>query len=350
MSSFDRREDEHAEREQTYDVPDECAVTIETSSGDVKVTGWDRRQLSLRSEKTPVVEQHGNKVQIRPLRGRLGDIALRVPRSCDITLRMAGGDVALGDLSGRVSLQSVSGDVHVADLQGELEVHTVSGDISCRSCRLSRVSVDSASGDVTIESPLESGGSYHIRKASGDLLLLLPEDQKGTLRTRSLSGDVECQLPHEMRWRDRHEREVLINGGGVEFQVESASGDIHIEAASSVPEPHRAPHAQAGVPPTPPKHIEAGSSVPEPHPAPHAQAGVPPTPPKAPEPPMPPAEPVAPAFAESTATPFGLDEPGPAPEDEEDSMEAKRMAILKAIEEKRLSVGEGLKALEDLGE
>ena len=323
MSSFDRREDEQSEREQIYDVTDECAVTIETSSGDVKVTGWDRRQLSLRSEKTPVVEQHGNKVQIRPLRGRLGDIALRVPRTCDITLRMAGGDVELGDLSGRVSLQSVSGDVHVADLQGELEVHTVSGDISCRSCRLSRVSVDSASGDVTIESPLESGGSYHIRKASGDLVLLLPEDQQGTLRTRSVSGDVECQLPHEMRWRDRHEREVLINGGGVEFQVESVSGDIHIRAASSVPEPHPVPHAQAGVPPTPPK---------------------------APESPAPPAEPVGPAFAESTATPFGLDEPGPALEDEEDSMEAKRMAILKAIEEKRLSVGEGLKALEDLGE
>jgi DUF4097 and DUF4098 domain-containing protein YvlB len=323
MSSFDRREDEQSEPEQIYDVTDECAVTIETSSGDVKVTGWDRRQISLRSEKTAVVEQHGNKVQIRPLRGRLGDIALRVPRSCDITLRMAGGDVELGDLSGRVSLQSMSGDVKVADLQGELEVHTVSGDISCRSCRLSRVSVDSASGDVTIESPLESGGSYHIRKASGDLLLLLPEDQQGTLRTRSVSGDVECQLPHEMRWRDRHEREVLINGGGVEFQVESVSGDIHIEAASSVPEPHPVPHAQAGVPPTPPK---------------------------APEPPAPPSEPVGAAFAGSTATPFGLDEPGPAPEDEEDSMEAKRMAILKAIEEKRLSVGEGLKALEDLGE
>ena len=323
MSSFDRREDEQSEPEQIHDVTDECAVTIETSSGDVKVTGWDRRQISLRSEKTAVVEQHGNKVQIRPLRGRLGDIALRVPRSCDITLRMAGGDVELGDLSGRVSLQSMSGDVDVADLQGELEVHTVSGDISCRSCRLSRVSVDSASGDVTIESPLESGGSYHIRKASGDLLLLLPEDQQGTLRTRSVSGDVECQLPHEMRWRDRHEREVLINGGGVEFQVESVSGDIHIEAASSVPEPHPVPHAQAGAPPTPPK---------------------------APEPPAPPAEPVGAAFAESTATPFGLDEPGPAPEDGEDSMEAKRMAILKAIEEKRLSVGEGLKALEDLGE
>ena len=323
MSSFDRREDEQSEREQLYDVTDECAVTIETSSGDVKVTGWDRRQISLRSEKTAVVEQHGNKVQIRPLRGRLGDIALRVPRSCDITLRMAGGDVELGDLSGRVSLQSMSGDVNVADLQGELEVHTVSGDISCRSCRLSRVSVDSASGDVTIESPLESGGSYHIRKASGDLVLLLPEDQQGTLRTRSVSGDVECQLPHEMRWRDRHEREVLINGGGVEFQVESVSGDIHIEAASSVPEPHPVPHAQAGAPPTPPK---------------------------APEPPAPSAEPVGAAFAGSTATPFGLDEPGPAPEDEEDSMEAKRMAILKAIEEKRLSVGKGLKALEDLGE
>ena len=323
MSSFDRREDEQSEPEQIHDVTDECAVTIETSSGDVKVTGWDRRQLSLRSEKTAVVEQHGNKVQIRPLRGRLGDIALRVPRSCDITLRMAGGDVELGDLSGRVSLQSMSGDVNVADLQGELEVHTVSGDISCRSCRLSRVSVDSASGDVTIESPLESGGSYHIRKASGDLLLLLPEDQQGTLRTRSVSGDVECQLPHEMRWRDRHEREVLINGGGVEFQVESVSGDIHIEAASSVPEPHPVAHAQAGVPPTPPK---------------------------APEPPAPSAEPVGAAFAGSTATPFGLDEPGPAPEDEEDSMEAKRMAILKAIEEKRLSVGKGLKALEDLGE
>ena len=115
----------------------------------------------------------------------------------------------------------------------------------------------------------------------------------------------------------------MINGGGVEFQVESVSGDIHIEAASSVPEPQPVPHAQAGVLPTPPK---------------------------APEPPAPPAEPVGAAFAESTATPFGLDEPGPAPEDDEDTMEAKRMAILKAIEEKRMGVSEGLKALEDLGE
>ncbi len=342
MSSF-RTEDEHPEREQLYDVTDECAVTLHATSGDLAVMGWDQLQLGVTSEKPAAVAQEGNRVVIQAPRGSLGDVRLRVPRHCDLTVQVSSGDMVLKDFSGKVSLQTISGDLHITNLQGELEVRTASGDLVCRSCRLSKLSVDSASGDMTVESPLEEGGSYHIRKASGDLRLLLPEDQRCTLRQQSISGDITCKLPHEKRWIERHTCEILVNGGGVPFTVGSASGDVWIGPAGSIPEP-QAGHRPAGQPrpmvpepPVPPMPRPTPMPMPQPMPMP-------------PVPPVPPVEPVP-------AGPFGLDEPLPAPvedeaqdPDEEATVDAQRMAILKAIQEGRMSVNEGLKALEELGE
>ena len=55
-------------REQTFEVDEECAIVVETSSGDVKVRGWDRQQVTVRSRGgQATVVRDGPRLRVRPV-------------------------------------------------------------------------------------------------------------------------------------------------------------------------------------------------------------------------------------------------------------------------------------------
>ncbi len=291
------------EREQTFQVGEECTVVVETASGDLEVSGWNKHQVEVCSRGGEVtVDQDGPRLKIRT--APANDLTLRVPHFSDVKARLASGDVRLADISGRASIETMSGDVVATNHRGDLLIHTVSGNVSLRSCAVTGLDLRTVSGRCMVESGLDKEGTYRLRSVSGDLRLLIPEDQQCTVRMRSLSGRLRCRLPHSTPRRLRRETEALINGGGVEFWVKTTSGNAVVRAAKHLAEPE--------VQPAPaPEGATPGDFSPE-------------------------------------TEPFGLDK-GKADETAaSSSTAARRMEILRAIEEGELSVSEGLDKLEQL--
>jgi hypothetical protein len=173
-------------------------------------------------------------------------------------LHQVSGDAEIRDLEGDISVQTMSGDVEARNLKGSLAAKAVSGDIEVKSSDLRAITVEAVSGDTLIESALYAEGDYHARSISGNLILRVPEDQRCTILCRTLSGDVKTKLPHVTKRQGWGKVEVAVNGGGVEFDVTSTSGDVKVEAADEVLEAtdeseelnevhehaaHHAPHA-----------------------------------------------------------------------------------------------------------
>jgi hypothetical protein len=296
---------------QSYAVGAECEVTVEATSGDIAVSGWEQAEVVVQSsDGAPAVRQEGAMIHV--VAPHSDDVVLRVPQRCELMLRTVSGDMNVQDVEGRLSAQTMSGDLEGRNVQGDLRVHTVSGDVTVRSARLTAASVDTVSGDVELETQLDAEGAYHVRSVSGDLDLLLPENQPCTVRSHSLSGDFTCRLPHEIKHQGWGKTEAQINGGGVLVDIHTTSGGTKVRAAGEF------------------RRVEAPSratAVPQTPPATHATRPL--TEPPAPE-------------------PFGIAEKPPAPAEEPVPTAAQRMLVLKAIEEGKISVNEGLAKLRAL--
>lgn len=294
--------------ERTYDVEEECTVVIKTTSGDVEVSGWDEPQVKVRSSDGAAVRQDGSRLIIKPRMPGATDLSVCVPRECDLVLRLKSGAARLEGVAGDISLRTVSGDVTGEGLGGDVRVRTVSGGVLLRDSRLTDLTIRTVSGDSVIESQLDEGGSYRMYSVSGNLRLMIPEDQGCTIHSRSLSGEFECSLPHEVRRASGGALEAPVNGGGVEFRVRTTSGNVAVEPAGGLSEPGSEPIPRQPVATVPLEWQEP----------------------------------------ETEREPFGLDEATGDQEGEGSSLAAQRMEILRAIEEGRMSVGEGLTKLRSL--
>jgi DUF4097 and DUF4098 domain-containing protein YvlB len=185
----------------------------------------------------------------RWLSGR--DYYIKVPHSCNLTLRTSSGDLSVRDVTGTLLLQSTSGDIGLEQLggnllvssasgdiemngvEGKLGTRSASGDIKIKRADLQEVSVTSASGDVTLEMTKMPDREWEIKSVSGDVNLYLPSDAQVTAQVRTLSGDINCGFPRSQvtynPGRGRGEATLVINGGGLAAQFNTVSGDLNVK-------------------------------------------------------------------------------------------------------------------------
>lgn len=301
---------------QTYDVKGRCTIVVEATSGNVQIKGWDKPQIVAEtSHDSAQVREEGSTFRIRAGLAGSEDIELRVPHQCDLTLYLVSGDAKLKGITGKIDVQSMSGDIKAEKISGMVKAHSISGDIVLRESALHNLAVDTVSGDCVIESALDVEGSYRGSSVSGDIRLLIPENQRCTAHMQSLSGEFKCSLPHQVEQQGWGKLTAQINGGGVDIFVRSASGSLAIKAAEKVgesfEEPGRSQQEEVAEPFTGERSTKPLEDTP---PAPASE-------------------------------PFGLEgDETSAPQDKAQ----RRMEILKAIEEGRLSVGDGLARLREL--
>jgi hypothetical protein len=331
------------EKAQTFAVGPECVVVIETSSGDAQVAGGPEGRVEVESaDGGATVQQEGATLHIATRPGGSGDVHVKAPQHSNIVLRLVSGDAEVGDIAGQVNVQTTSGDVKIKRLRGDLKIHSISGDLEVRQSGLRALSIDTVSGDVEIETTLEAQGEYDVRGVSGDLKLRLPAGQGCTVSSSSLSGDFRSDLPHEIVQQGRGKLEVRINGGGPAFRVRSTSGDISVTASTKLEAEtwaqkedtgeavRTAPRAQDEMPFAEQVRPGPSAAVRETKPLPTQSVSG--------------AEPFA---IKGEETPRVEAQEAPPPQSEV-SAASRRMEILKAIEEGRLSVSEGLAKLRSL--
>ena len=100
-----------------------------------------------------------------------------------------GGSIFLKDSSGRVNLSSAGGVVEVINVsptmdEDTFEVGTVSGDIQLNRVSNANVTAKTVNGTVTMMGPLAKSGSYSFTNMTGDLVLGMPHDASFRLNAK----------------------------------------------------------------------------------------------------------------------------------------------------------------------
>lgn len=100
-----------------------------------------------------------------------------------------GGSIYLKDSSGRVNLSSAGGVVEVMNLRAAtaedtVEVGTVSGDIQLNRVGNPKVTVKTVNGTVTMTGPLAKSGWYGFTSMAGDVVLAMPHDASFQLNAK----------------------------------------------------------------------------------------------------------------------------------------------------------------------
>jgi len=232
--------------ERSLPVDAQATVTLCVASGALKVRGWDRSEVRVRSVGAQQVEFHRidkNKdtskpasrvdvmmfdktINVRPKRDCqvFADVEMEVPtgatvqiqtRDGDITIAgvagvyagsqsgdiaiegatkfveagSLGGSILLKDSSGRVNLSSAGGGVEVVNVrpataEDTFEVGTVSGDILLDRVSNPKITAKTVNGTVTMSGPLAKSGWYGFTNMAGDVVLALPHDASFQLNAK----------------------------------------------------------------------------------------------------------------------------------------------------------------------
>jgi hypothetical protein len=157
-------------------------IEVENTGGDLSIVGWEGEDILFKTDEDQLrVQQEDDIVRI----STDDDLSLRVPRGASIAVINAGGDMALKSVTGGVALQEVHGDLAIRDVEN-IAVQAVHGDFSLRAAR-GNVSVKLVQGDASIR---EVGGHVAIESISDDLAL---RDVRGNV-SANVGEDVVLYL------------------------------------------------------------------------------------------------------------------------------------------------------------
>lgn len=100
-----------------------------------------------------------------------------------------GGSISLRDSSGRINLSSAGGGIEVTNVRAAssddiFEVGTVSGDIQLDRISNPKVMAKTVNGTVTMTGPLVKAGYYGFTNMTGDVVLELPADASFQLNAK----------------------------------------------------------------------------------------------------------------------------------------------------------------------
>lgn len=232
--------------DRTMTVDPQAIVTLCVASGTLKVRGWDKDEIHVRSldaaqiefkriDKTRDPAKPAVRVDVMVLDRSaaanprldcqaLASVEMDVPagatvqvqtRDGDITIAgvagayagsqngdimierarklveagSVGGSIYLKDSSGRVNLSSAGGVVEVvnvspSDDEDTFEVGTVSGDIQLSRVSNPKVTAKTVNGTVTMTGPLAKAGYYSFTNMAGDVVLGMPHDASFRLNAK----------------------------------------------------------------------------------------------------------------------------------------------------------------------
>ena len=165
--------------ERTYNIQGPAHLTISNINGDIAVTAWDKKFISLRANTTPpaIFQDRiaGNEIGI--------SVKRRIPPGT------ANFNVFVPPETS-ISLTNVIGKIDVSGVTGDVAVDSIDGDIRLLSVHAASVDVKVTTGNIIFDGELRDGGSYTLQSVNGDIDVTLPAACAFDLNARSLSGTI----------------------------------------------------------------------------------------------------------------------------------------------------------------
>ncbi len=157
-------------KRETLAVAGQVKISVENVNGDLQVVGWERPEITAKTSGDLLeLNNEGQAVSVRCD----DDLILYVAREASLSLDNISGDADIRALTGDVTIVNVSGDLQVRNV-GAAKIDSVGGDLSLRS----------SSGNLQVG---KVGSNASLRDVKGDVVL---ESVNSDLHLRNMEGNV----------------------------------------------------------------------------------------------------------------------------------------------------------------
>lgn len=157
----------------TVSVSGPLTVIIDNIAGDLQVAGWDRAEVSVKTDADDATLRVDG---ARVFASAPGDLILYLPREANLQTGNVSGDADIRAVSGSTQLENIGGDLQMRAIGSVLLKH-VGGDLSVRGCA-GDFSAENIGSDATLR---DVQGKLNISTVGSDLCL------------RNLSADINVK-------------------------------------------------------------------------------------------------------------------------------------------------------------
>lgn len=216
------------------------------SPSDVRITGWDRDAVQVRSWARSGTAPGVAVRLVRTAEGARIDgtrataagahhVEIRVPRRYDLQIRGGGSRVEVRDLGGRVAGSTQGGDVVLAQVGGPVALATAGGTADVSDSRLTG-RLWTAGGDAAVRG---NEGDLDVRAGAGTAVVeTRGEDDLPVLRrfrggVRTVAGTARVTL-------DQGEGDVFVQDAIESIDARTGRGTIHVGSAAGHARAHTA--------------------------------------------------------------------------------------------------------------
>jgi hypothetical protein len=209
-------------------------VSVEPGAGDtVKVVAKEKiRADELLKDLTLTIEQQGNDVTaIAKYHGGAGgwfgnnrvqvSFVVTVPGKYSTDLHTSGGNITVGDLTGRMQARTSGGNIKYGNIDGSVDGGTSGGNVELGSCT-GDTRLQTSGGNVRAEKIV---GKADLGTSGGDIVVKLVEN---VLNAHTSGGDVEAGIGGALKG----DCSLGTSGGDVKVTVDKAAA-FRLDASTS---------------------------------------------------------------------------------------------------------------------
>lgn len=209
-------------------------LTVETADSDtaeVLIIRSARTREDLASYRKVRIEQNENNLEIGiesdrksifSAFGRIPEgrqrVILKIPRRVDFEANRIGGDVIVGEITGRVELRGINGQIKASRIEGTTDVSGVNGGV-----------------DLTF-APL-TGKGIEIGGVNGNIDLRFEGEVNADLTSWSVNGRLNPDLPNVEKQDEESRRsrsKTRIGTGGTQIEIRGINGNVNLLKAGKI--------------------------------------------------------------------------------------------------------------------
>lgn len=167
------------------------------------------------------VEEENGVLKVVQASSQDGEFKVKVPNNVRLLVEevnWGGGDIHIKNHNGEIEIKSKTGDAILENITGPVIASSTSGDMEIAFSKVSAAtptSISLVSGYIDVTMPASTKANLNLSSISGEIY---------TNMDLSMKGDKEDMK----RLGGGHEIEGALNGGGVEMDIKSVSGDIYL--------------------------------------------------------------------------------------------------------------------------
>ena len=231
-------------KEKSFNISPGKNLLVDLSSGDVKVTYWDKDEVYIKifanenAMEKMNFNMEGNEEMIKITGKKKSSISswfsnmnveveIKVPPQFNLDISTAGGDIKCGGITGKAELNTSGGDIWADKFSGVLNASTSGGDIFIF-CNDAQINAETSGGDIKLEYEGENKG-IDLSTSGGDIEVKVAKEINASMELSTSGGDVSCSL--NMSNVKKSSGSSLIgdlNGGGQKLSAHTSGGDITV--------------------------------------------------------------------------------------------------------------------------